>query len=325
MPVNPGHRAEVSDPSGSAVSLPAPFDDAVEVDADGAPVRVLIRRAGGGATDGPPLVIAAHGITANAVAFAPLAAALTGGVTVAAIDLRGRGDSATHPGPFGLSAHAADVWRVADALGADTAVLAGHSMGAYVVARAALLAPERTGHLVLLDGGLPLTDDLPDDPDGVLEATIGPALARLEMSWPDLGAVLDFWRAHPALGDHDAWEEHLVAYVHHDVGEAADGHLRSRASAEAIGRDGRDVLLDPDTRSAAATTTVPTTLVRAARGLLGDPDTPLIPATTRDRFRRLRPDATVVELPGYLNHYTMLWDEAGIATIAAVVEGVLAA
>lgn len=320
-PVAPGHRDAAADPSGSPGSLPAPFDEAVEVDADGSPVRVLVRRAGRGA----PLVIAAHGITANAVAFSPLATALAGTATIAALDLRGRGDSAGHPGPFGLAAHAADVWRVADALGADTAVLAGHSMGAYVVARAAHLAPTRTRHLVLLDGGLPLTDAPPDDPDAVLEATIGPALARLEMSWPDLDAVLDFWRAHPALGDHEAWDERLVAYVRHDVGEAVDGRLRSRASAAAIRRDGRDVLLDPDATGAAATTTVPTTLVRAARGLLGDPDSPLIPAATRERFRRLRPDATVVELPGHLNHYTMLWDDAGIEAIAAAIKRVLAA
>ncbi len=296
---------------------PPPLPSTLRVDGDGHPVTAFVGGPGGDA----PLVIAVHGITANAAAFAPLARRLTPTVNVVAVDLRGRGASGAHPGPYGLAAHAADVWRLADALGCERPVLVGHSMGAYVVARAAVGSPDRVRHLVLLDGGLPLTDGPPDDPDAVLEATIGPALARLALAWPRFEDALGFWRSHPALqGRHDL-DEVLTAYVAHDLGAGpgSEGPVRSRVSPTAVSHDGRELLVDPAAAGAAATTEVPTTLVRASRGLLDDPDSPLIDPASRDAFRARRPEVTVVELPGHLNHYTMLWDEAGLDAIADLV------
>ena len=100
------------------------------------------------------------------------------GWTLAAPDLRGRGHSRDLPGPYGLDRHAADVTAVLRHFGGRP-VLAGHSMGAYVALLAHDAHPELVRRLVLIDGGLPLP--VPDglDLDAVLDASLGPAVARL--------------------------------------------------------------------------------------------------------------------------------------------------
>src|SRR5688500_7391893 len=71
--------------------------------------------------DGPQIVLAAHGITANSRSFGAVAAALgqlRDDVTLVAPDLRGRGRSGSLPGPYGITAHVDDCVRVLDAVGA---------------------------------------------------------------------------------------------------------------------------------------------------------------------------------------------------------------
>src|SRR5438874_12202933 len=86
-----------------------------------------------------------------------------------------------------------------DAIGAPRPVITGHSMGAFVAVVLAAVHPERVERLVLVDGGLPLS--LPEglDPDGVLDATLGPAIARLRETYPSRDAYGDFWKAQPAF------------------------------------------------------------------------------------------------------------------------------
>ncbi len=71
-----------------------------------------------------PLVIAAHGITANGLSWAGVARALRGRVHLVAPDLRGRAGSASVTGPFGMAAHAGDLMAVASHFGAGKVALA---------------------------------------------------------------------------------------------------------------------------------------------------------------------------------------------------------
>ena len=131
------------------------------------PEEITVPVAGGGlaalywAADAPaaPLVVLLHGITSNALVWAPVAAALAGECQVVAPDLRGRGRSAGLPAPYGLSAHAADVAALLQAFGADddagadATVLVGHSMGGFVEVARLTRSPagvERTGQAVLI-------------------------------------------------------------------------------------------------------------------------------------------------------------------------------
>ena len=90
-----------------------------------------------------PVALAVHGITANSRAWDVVARQLDGEVTVLAPDLRGRGLSASLPGPYGMAEHAADLVAVLDHLGVARALVLGHSMGAFVACMAAVRYPDR--------------------------------------------------------------------------------------------------------------------------------------------------------------------------------------
>src|ERR1700730_18275985 len=109
------------------------------------------------------VVLAAHGVTASLMTWRTVARRLDQRICLLAPDFRGRGRRAKLPGPYGMATHVADLLAVLDHVGAQSVVLVGHSMGAYVVARLAAEHPERARALVLLDAGLPFPR--PEDPE----------------------------------------------------------------------------------------------------------------------------------------------------------------
>ena len=110
----------------------------LDVPVDGGKLRVLQWGTG------RRVALAVHGITASAMAWQAVARQMPPGWTLAAPDLRGRGYSASLPGPYGLERHAADVTAVLRHFGGSGVrpVLAGHSMGAYVARFAEIWASE---------------------------------------------------------------------------------------------------------------------------------------------------------------------------------------
>lgn len=264
--------------------------------------------------DGPNVVVAAHGITGNHRSLQGVARALPAGISLVAPDLRGRGRSSDLPGPYGMRAHADDLAAVLDFLELDRAVLAGHSMGAYVAAVAATRDPKRWFSLVLVDGGIPL--HLPDgvDPDAMLAGVLGPALARLEMTFEHREAYRDFWRQHPAFLEPGAWNEDTEAYLDHDlVGEEPE--LRSSASLEAVRADGTELLVDREVRRAYRELTQPTVLLRAPRGLLNEVP-PLLPDELVDPLRDRWP-IRLEMLVDNTNHYSIVLAPRGATAVAS--------
>lgn len=262
---------------------------------------------------GPQVIVAAHGITGNHRSWQAIARVLGDDVTLVAPDLRGRGRSTHLPGPFGMRAHAADLVAVLDHLGLERAVLAGHSMGAYVATVAATSNPERWTSVVLIDGGVPLP--LPDgvDPDAMLAGVLGPALARLEMTFEDRAAYHAFWREHPALVEPGAWNEDTEAYLDHDlVGEAPA--MRSSAALEAVRFDGTELLVDAEVRRAVFSMTQPAVLLRAPRGLLNQVP-PLLPDELIDPLRARWP-IRLEMLVENTNHYSILLAPRGAQAVA---------
>ncbi|WP_053206397.1 alpha/beta hydrolase [Jiangella muralis] len=265
---------------------------------------------------GAPVIMALHGITANALAFGAVAQALDGEVRLLAPDLRGRADSRSVRGPWGLAAHAADVVAVLDAARVESAVLLGHSMGAYVAALTAYLYPSRVSSLVLVDGGVGFPAP-GGDIDAALEQVIGPAMRRLTMSFPDDDAYLDFWREHPAVGPALAasYGELLTAYLRHDL-VGAGGDRRSSCVLDAVRADGADVLADPLVQRSLRDGTVPATLLYAARGLMDEPQGLL----DADRIAAAGLPPTVRVIPaGGVNHYTVLFEPQAVRLIAYAV------
>ncbi len=282
---------------------------------------------------GAPLVVLLHGITANALAWGPVAAALAGDCEVVAPDLRGRARSAGLPGPYGLGAHARDVTDLLERFGADAApgaqatVLVGHSMGGFVAALAVNgQARELVHGLVLVDGGLPLAVPPAADLDATLAAVLGPTLDRLGRTFPDLASVRAFWAQHPAVGP---WVDHpaVAAYLARDL-TGSPPELRSAVVPEAVRADGADGLDNALLAEATTDFAVPTTLLWAPRGMLGDPpgfyDEVRLAGMGLERAGVAGGGVTAREVPD-TDHYSILWTDQGVAAIAAAVRAAAAA
>ena len=266
--------------------------------------------------DGDKVVVAAHGITGNHRSWQGVARALAPDVCLVAPDLRGRGSSKL-PAPFGMRSHATDLVAVLDHLELDRAVLVGHSMGAYIATTAATVHRDRWSHVVLVDGGVALPLPPGVDPDAMLAGVLGPALARLDMSFADRDAYHAFWRAHPALTEPGAWNEDTEAWLDHDLVATEDG-LRSSAAIEAVRFDGTELLVDHEVRHAFHALTQPAVLLRAPRGLLNQVP-PLLPDELIDPLRDRWP-IRLEMLVENTNHYSILLAPRGARVVARHLE-----
>lgn len=272
-----------------------------EVPVDGG--SLTVGRQGSG-----PVVLCAHGITANHTSWKPLADAIGDQVTIVAPDLRGRGGSGTLPGPYSMSTHGRDLVAVLDHLGLDSAPVVGHSMGAFVAAVMAAEHPERVERVLLVDGGLPLPVPEGLSIDQILQAVIGPAMTRLSMEFESREAYLEFWKPHPALGPW--WDENIQAYVEYDL--SLDGPpFRSRVSIDAVRGDAEDTLVSDTIQKALEALPRPTAALRAERGLMNE-DTPLVPDALAAAFPRVNDLGVVADT----NHYTIAFVDHGVKAIA---------
>jgi pimeloyl-ACP methyl ester carboxylesterase len=224
-----------------------------------------------GDADSPTTVLAVHGITANGLSYATLARRFPAGVRLLAPDLRGRAESAAITGPWGLAAHAADLIAVLDHLGLDRVPAVGHSMGAYVLALAAARHPDRFERVVLVDGGIGFPTPPGADVDAMLAAVLGPAQAKLSMTFADQAEYLDFMRTNPAITETEALgpqiAEDLQRYLFHDLVPREGGVLGSSCVPDAIRADGADTMIDTEVLTAASRLTMPGRLLWAPRGL----------------------------------------------------------
>jgi len=266
---------------------------------------------------GQPAVLAIHGITANHRCW-PLVAERLPAVRIIAPDLRGRGASNTLSAPFGLEQHARDLVAALDHVGEQRVVVMAHSMGAFVAVLLAARFPERVAALVLVDGGLPLELPAGQQPQSLDHtAILGPAAQRLSMQFESSESYRDFWRRHPAFHDH--WNAVVEGYVDYDLQGTAP-HLRPSGVLAAVSADVVELYGGAEYEDALASIHAPTTFLRAARGLLDEPQA-LYPAG-----RALRePTITgmqVVEVDD-VNHYTIVFGAVGADAIASSVRSAL--
>ena len=112
--------------------------------------RVYYLDTGGG---GAPLVLV-HGWACDTSFWKGQVGPMSASRRVIALDLPGHGRSGPSDAGYAQDSLARAVLAVMDHAGVERAVLVGHSMGASVVRRLALAAPERVAALVLVDGAL---------------------------------------------------------------------------------------------------------------------------------------------------------------------------
>lgn len=269
-------------------------------------VELALWRAG----SGPDPVVCVHGITAQHRCFNALARHLDGARPLVGVDLRGRGDSEKPPSGYGLETHANDVVRVLDHLGLERAVIAGHSMGAFVGLKAALLHPERVRALVLLDGGWPRQEPPPEGPTpeqereaAALREGLERAFSRLEMVFESPDDYLDFWFPGRGLRMEDLPPE-LADYYRYDLGEVEGGY-QPKASLAAVREDQTWITSRAPTVDELRDVRCPVALVRASEGFAPGSD-PLISGEARKLMAEALDIRTDILLEG-ANHYTMLW------------------
>jgi len=267
---------------------------------------------------GAPVAIAVHGITSTSRTWLAVARALGDRARLMALDLRGRGASARLGPPFGLDAHARDLLAVLDHLALERAVIAGHSLGAYVAARFATSHPERVRSLVLVDGGLRIPESEGVDRERFLRAFLGPTLERLEMTFPDVASYQRWWAAHPAVAGGDVERRDVDEYAAHDLGGEPPA-LRSTIDPRVVRDDGLD-LFDADD---ALRLEVPAVLLCAPRGMVDDPN-PMQPLSLARAWERGDPRRRRAVPVDDVNHYTIAWGARGAAAVADEIARALA-
>jgi lipase len=271
-------------------------------------VELAVYRAG----EGPDPVVCLHGITAQHRAFNAVARYLETSHDLVGVDLRGRGDSDKPESGYSLEAHAADVVRVLDHLGLQSAVLTGHSMGGFVALKTALMFPERVRAIVLLDGGWPRVESTPQElteeekqEAAALEEGLARAFKRLDITFESPEAYLDFWFPDQNLKIDDLPQD-LADYYLYDLGDVEGGY-RPKASRVAAEEDSPSVSSTSPTAEEMRDVSCPVALVRASQGFFPGSD-PLISDEVRDMMAGPLDIRTEILLEG-ANHYTMLWPE----------------
>ena len=300
----------------TGVALGDPFAVRYDVPVAGGTLRTA--RSGPPPGEADAVVLAVHGITSSLEIWRSVARELSAGTRLALIapDLRGRGQSWTLPGPYGITAHLADLISVLDEAGAPRAVVVGHSLGGFIAAGLAVEHAERVSGLVLVDGGLPVPPMPGSDLDEVLEEMFDAAFVRSATTFGSFDEYAESWQAHPAFAQ--AWDDDVDAYSRYEAA-GCPGEVRLAMSPAAVRADLTDLTYSERTSTAIERASVPTRLLRAARGMHDEPF-PLLPRPIVDAFLASQPDALVEEVAD-VNHYSIaLGAGPGPRAVAAAIE-----
>ena len=266
-----------------------------------------VRLAFGRVGEGPEPVLALHGITAQHRAFNAAARHLRHPDGIAALDLRGRGDSEKpSSGSYGLDQHARDVIRTLDYLGTERGVLVGHSMGAFVALHTALSYPGRVHALVLLDGGWPRVEEPDEEEAAAIDEGLKRAFRRLDMVFETPEAYLNFWFPGQNLTLENLPPD-LADYYLYDL-EEVEGGFNPKASREAAEEDAASVSSESPTAVELEGVGCPVALVRAAEGFFPESE-PLISDETREVLAKVL-DLRLERRLAEANHYSMLFGES---------------
>jgi hypothetical protein len=163
----------------------------------------------------------------------------------------------------------------------------------------------------MVDGGVAVPIPEGFSVTDLLQAVLGPSMARLAMTFESEDAYRDYWRAHPAVGG-DRWTDDIEAYVDYDITGTAP-EIRSSVSSDAVTGDATEQLTVPEVRDAIERLPRPAVFLRAPRGLL-DGDA-LYPAALLEQLCPRWPMVTEVTDVDDTNHFTIVLGD-GAPTVA---------
>jgi len=178
-----------------------------------------------------------HDLVANSRVWDLVMDRLPRNVAAVAPDLRGRGASSRLPGPWGISAHLADVSSVLDHFGVHEVGVVGQGFGAVLGLELAAANQEQVAAVVTIEQASTSEADPAES-----------VLAELSESFDDLAQMHSQWKLsqlehgqlehgqleHRAETNH-AWPESVVSYLNHGAHNAP--RPTSRANPDAVRAD----------------------------------------------------------------------------------------
>ena len=265
----------------------------------------------GNGTGQPVLLI--HGVTSSNRAYQLFADSLIArGKAPFAVDLRGRGDSNSLPGPFGMKQHAQDMAAVIDHFGWNKPDVIGHSMGGFVAAALVGLYAEKVGDVVFADGGVPLPMPPGMTVEQIMPFVLGPAMTRLAMEFENKEAYRNYWKPQAAFAK--GWSSVLDEYVDYD--------LRGKKAAtnpQAVEEDSRDLFGDDLIVRSLQGLTKQAIFIKAERGLQNE-EGGLYPMPVLDAVLPTYP-MLKLEVLADCNHYDMFLEATGAEKVAHIIYG----
>ena len=269
----------------------------------------------GDGTGQPVLLI--HGVTSSNRAFQLFADALIArGKAPFAVDLRGRGDSNSLQGPFGMRQHAADMSAVIDHFGWNKVDVIGHSMGGFVAAALVGLYPDSVGEVVFADGGLPLPMPPGMTVEQIMPFVLGPAMTRLAMEFESKEAYRDYWKPQAAFAK--GWSSVLDEYVDYDL-RGSEPHMKAATNPQAVEDDSRDLFGDDLIVKSLQGLKKQSLFIKAERGLQNE-EGGLYPMPVLDAVLPAYPMLTL-EFLSDCNHYDMFLEATGAEKVAQIIYG----
>jgi pimeloyl-ACP methyl ester carboxylesterase len=266
--------------------------------------------------DGTPVLLI-HGVTSSNRAFQLFADALIArGKAPFAVDLRGRGDSNSLQGPFGMRNHAADMAAVINHFGWNRPDVIGHSMGGFVAAALVGLYPDAVGEVVFADGGLPLPMPPGMTVEQIMPFVLGPAMTRLAMEFENKEAYRNYWKPQAAFAK--GWSSVLDEYVDYDL-RGSEPHMKAATNPQAVEDDSRDLFGDDLIVKSLQGLRKRSLFIKAERGLQNE-EGGLYPMPVLDAVLPAYPMLTL-ELLTDCNHYDMFLEATGAEKVAQIIYG----
>lgn len=250
-----------------------------------------------------PVLLLAHGLTANAHAFDGLmAAGLKQYARVIAVDLRGRGESEAPDHGYTMAETAKDIIALMDVLQLEQVVMGGHSYGAFLSWYLAAHYPTRISKVIALDAAMRMHPN-------TLQM-LGPALGRLGKVFGSFDAYVQLVKTAPYL---HFWEEAMTSYYKADVHTAADGSVATIPNAQHMTEAATKVLAEP--WADMLPQVVQPVLMVNAPGIY-TMEAPLLPEANARETAALLPNVQFEIVEG--NHQTMLYGEGARQIVAAI-------
>lgn len=225
-------------------------------------------------------VIMLHGLRAYAQTWDSLAAALGPGFCIYALDQRGRGDSDWGPvEDYRTDQYVEDVRALADALGLDSFILVGHSLGGTNALEFCRCYPCRVRAMVIEDIG-PGSSNQGSGADRIRKE-----MRNTPLTFPGWEEAERFWRAsRPNLSDAG-----IKSRLQFSMKENNDGSVTWKHDQQGIS-EARLNIEPIDLWPAVNSVTCPTLLVRG-----GDSD--FLPAATAKEIVTINPNFDCIEIP----------------------------